>query len=76
MWFGRFVFRDNSHIKDLAAWIENMKENYDRYTSYEHLHKYNPEVVYTLGLGEYLQDIIRDLVLLRSRTTSHVVCNR
>ena len=28
-WFGRFVLRNNSHIKDFSKWLSHMKDIYD-----------------------------------------------
>ena len=60
-WFGRFVLRDNSHIKDFPSWLESLKEHYDEWTSYEHLEKYKPVSIFSLGIDQYLSDIISDL---------------
>lgn len=60
-WFGRFVLRDNSHIKDFSSWIEMMSQNYDEWTAADHLTKYNPVAFFTLSADQYLSDIIVDL---------------
>lgn len=60
-WFGRFILRDNSHIKDLSSWIKLLQTNYDNWTSVEHLTKYNPVTFFALRADEYLSDIILDL---------------
>ena len=57
-WFGRFLLRNNSHIKDLTEWIEQLKSNYDDWTSYEHLTMYNPSECILLKEDEYLSDKI------------------
>ena len=60
-WFGRFVLRDNSHIKDFNDWLERLKAHYDEWTSVEHLEKYKPVSFFLLKADEYLSDIITDL---------------
>lgn len=60
-WFGRFVLRDNSHIKDFNNWLENLKMHYDDWTSVDALSKYNPVALFLLKGDEYLSDIIADL---------------
>lgn len=60
-WFGRFILKDNSHIKDFDAWLNTMKENYDKLTSTEYLMKYHPVGLFTLDKDEYLSDIIEDI---------------
>lgn len=61
-WFGRFVLRDNSHIKDFDSWMKLLKENYDKWTSLEHITKYNPTEYFILNEGEYMTDIINMLI--------------
>ena len=60
-WFGRFVLRDNSHIYDLHAWLKDLSENYDNWTSEEQLTKYDPVSFFVLHADQYLSDIIEDL---------------
>ena len=60
-WFGRFVLRDNSHIHDFDAWLNDLSENYDKWTSEEHLTKYDPVSFFVLNENQYLSDIIEDL---------------
>lgn len=60
-WFGRFVLRDNSHIKDFNSWITSLKNNYDNQTSISHLTKYNPVSFFLLKESEYISNIIEDL---------------
>lgn len=31
-WFGRFILRDNSHIKNFSKWLNHMKDIYDERT--------------------------------------------
>ena len=61
-WFGRFILRDNSHIKDFDSWIKRQIEYYDERTSLEHLNLYNPVKVILLKQDEYLSDKINDLI--------------
>lgn len=60
-WFGRFVLRDNSHIKDFDAWLSTLKENYDEWTSTENLTKHNPVTFFLLRENQYISSIIEDL---------------
>lgn len=57
-WFGRFLLRNNSHIKNLEQWIEELKTNYDNWTSYDHLTEHNPSELILLKENEYLSDRI------------------
>lgn len=60
-WFGRFILRDNSHIKNFEEWLELLKNKYDEWTSVDHLTKYNPASFFLLDGNQYLSDIIKDL---------------
>lgn len=60
-WFGRFVLRDNSHIKDFNNWLKLLKDKYDEWTSLEHLMKYGPASFELLKQDEYISDIIEIL---------------
>lgn len=60
-WFGRFILRDNSHIKDFVNWLESLKDNYDEWTSIEQITKYNPTSFFLLKETQYISDIIGDL---------------
>lgn len=62
-WFGRFILRDNSHIKDFDRWIKRQIEHYDERTSYKHLTLYNPIKVILLKENEYLSDKIDELYI-------------
>lgn len=62
-WFGRFVLRDNSHIKDLEVWIKKLDKNYDEWTNYKHLTQYKPSLCILLNENEYLSDKIGELYL-------------
>lgn len=64
-WFGRFVLRDNSHIKDLNRWIELLKNNYDLWTSVESLSKNHPDELILLKENEYLSNRIEYLYALK-----------
>lgn len=67
-WFGRFILRDNSHIKNLPLWINKLKENYDNWTSYEHLTRNHPTMCVLLFENEYLSDRIEDLYRIKEQT--------
>ncbi len=60
-WFGRFILRDNSHIKNFNEWLNLLKNNYDKWTTIEHLTKYDPVSFFLLKENEYISDIIEDL---------------
>ena len=60
-WFGRFILRDNSHIKDINSWIKELSTNYEKWTKYEYLMRYKPVSWFPLAEAQYLSDIIRDL---------------
>lgn len=60
-WFGRFILRNNNHIKDFNSWLSLLKDNYDKWTSIEHITKYNPISFFLLNGSQYISDIIEDL---------------
>lgn len=60
-WFGRFILRDNSHIKDFNSWLNSLKDNYDKWTSIEQITKYNPVSFFLLKENQYISDVIEDL---------------
>lgn len=60
-WFGRFILRDNSHIKDFDKWLNCLKKNYDDWTSSDNLKKHHPIKIIRLKEDEYLSDVIEDL---------------
>ena len=62
-WFGRFVLRDNSHIKDLDRWMQLLKDNYDNWTSLENIEKHKPVEFFVLEENQYLKDIIMNLYI-------------
>ena len=64
-WFGRFVLRDNSHIKDFSKWLSSLKENYDNWTSIEQIKKMNPLRYYLLNQNQYISDILEQLYALK-----------
>ena len=66
-WFGRFILRDNSHIKDFDKWLKRQIENYDDRTSNEHLTLYNPIKVVLLRENEYLSDRIDELYIEKEK---------
>lgn len=60
-WFGRFVLRDNSHIKDFDSWLHDLIRNYDNWTSIGHLTKHEPTSFFLLKENQYISDILPDL---------------
>ena len=64
-WFGRFVLRDNSHIKDFSKWLSALKENYDNWTSIEQIKKMKPLKYYLLNQNQYTSDILDRLYILK-----------
>lgn len=60
-WFGRFILRDSSHIRNFDSWLRKLKDNYDKWTSLDELTKFNPVSYFLLGQDLYLSDIIVDL---------------
>lgn len=60
-WFGRFVLRDNSHIKDFDGWLKHINEIYDDRTGLAFIERHNQVSFFTLNQNEYLSDIIEDL---------------
>lgn len=60
-WFGRFVLRDNSHIKDFSKWLKHIEEIYDERTSLDFINKHHQLSFFTLSQNQYLFDIIDDL---------------
>lgn len=60
-WFGRFILRKNEHIINIEDWLNSLKENYDKWTSIEHITKYNPVSFFLLDESQYLTNIIADL---------------
>lgn len=60
-WFGRFVLRNNSHIRDFNRWFTSLKEKYDDWTSVERLMEHNPVSLFLLKQDQYLSSIITDL---------------
>lgn len=69
-WFGRFILRDNSHIKDFPSWLKLLKDKYDEWTSIESLTKYNPESLVLLNQDQYIKDIIEELYWDKETYTS------
>lgn len=60
-WFGRFLLRNNSHIKDFNSWLIKLQMHYDDWTSVDGLTKHNPVSFFLLNQDQYLSDIIADL---------------
>lgn len=64
-WFGRFVLRDNSHIKDFPKWLSHMKKIYDERTSLDFINRHNQVTFFTLRQNQYLADIIDELYRMK-----------
>lgn len=62
-WFGRFVLRDNGHIKDFDAWLDTLRTHYDEWTSVAGLTAHSPVAFFLLRQDQYLSDIIEELYL-------------
>lgn len=60
-WFGRFLLRDNGHIKDFGAWLEQQADGYDRTMDLDNLTAYGAVTFFLLRHDQYLSDIIADL---------------
>jgi hypothetical protein len=75
-YFGRFVLRDNSHIKDFNKWFNMMKEKYDDWTSVKHLTKYNPASFLLLKQDQYMSDIIKQLYQMKEQYPEIYCSNR
>lgn len=41
-WFGKFLLRDNSHIRDFDSWLKKLITHYDDWTIVEHLIQFDP----------------------------------
>ena len=75
-WFGRFILRDNSHIKGLNKLVKSFASDphagislassiYDSQTSTRNLSKFKPTKIFTLKANEYLSDILLDLYVYK-----------
>ena len=61
-WFGGFMLRDNSHIRDFNAWLKILIANYDEWTSIEHImNEQKPNKYYLLNQDQYISDILEEL---------------
>lgn len=60
-WFGRFLLRDNGHIKNLNEWLQLLMDNYDVWTDIDRLKSSHPDKIMTLRENQYLSDIIPNL---------------
>lgn len=74
-WFGRFLLRDNSHIKDFNAWLKLLKEHYDEWTNDNHLLKHDPVSFFLLKGDQYLGDIIEDLYWKKEKCDIYIKTN-
>lgn len=68
-WFGRFILRDNSHIKDFDKWLSSLKKNYDDWTSVESLIGWLPADLILLSQDQYLLSVIEDLYYSKELTS-------
>ena len=62
-WFGRFILRNNSHIKNLEKWILKLLCNYEAWTNIDHIMSFRPLVNICLDDNEYLSDKIDEIYL-------------
>lgn len=63
-WFGRFLLRNNNHINKTIGfdkWLNLLIDNYEDWTSIEHLKKYVPIKIYLLDENEYISDIVYEI---------------
>lgn len=72
-WFGRFVLRNNSHIKDFSKWLSHMKDIYDERTGLGFIVKHNPVSFFVLKQNQYLSDIIDDLYWKKQHCDAYIV---
>ena len=71
-WFGRFILRDNSHIKNFSKWLNHMKDIYDERTGLGFIVKHNPVSFFVLKQNQYLSDIMSSKTI--STKTVSVLC--
>ena len=72
-WFGRFILRDNSHIKNFSKWLNHMKDIYDERTGLGFIVKHNPVSFFVLKQNQYLSDIIDDLYWKKQHCDAYIV---
>ena len=72
-WFGRFILRDNSHIKNFSKWLNHMKDIYDERTGLGFIVKHNPASFFVLKQDQYLSDIIDDLYWKKQHCDAYTV---
>lgn len=72
-WFGRFVLRNNSHIKDFSKWLSHMKDIYDERTGLGFIVKHNSVSFFVLKQNQYLSDIIDDLYWKKQHCDAYIV---
>ena len=81
-WFGRFALRDNSHVSELHDFINTYKDDvsegirflsemYDSLTSTKSIEALGAKRVYLLKQGEYIEDIIPNLILDKVRYSAN-----
>ena len=72
-WFGRFILRDNSHIKNFSKWLNHMKDIYDERTGLGFIVKHNPVSFFVLKQNQYLSYIIDDLYWKKQHCDAYIV---
>ena len=72
-WFGRFILRDNSHIKNFSKWLNHMKDIYDERTGLGFIVKHNSASFFVLKQDQYLSDIIDDLYWKKQHCDAYTV---
>ena len=70
-WFGRFLLMDNSHIKDVGAWLQHMLKVYDEKTSNEFINQHKAVTFFLLEQNMYLSDILKDLYFKKEHYESY-----
>ena len=60
-WFGRFLLRNNSHIKNINEWLDRLLINYEGWTNIDHIMTFQPILNISLNADEYLSDKIDDI---------------
>ena len=60
-WFGRFLLKDNSHMRNFDSWLKKLVTHYDKQTTVEQLTQFDPVSFFLLKENQYLSDIMEDL---------------
>lgn len=72
-WFGRFVLRNNSHIKDFPKWLSHIKDIYDERTGLGFISMHNPISFFVLKQDQYLSDIIDNLYWKKEHCDFYII---